>query len=190
MIKPNIFIFLCTLLCSLPIEAKINTLRTPAQYLSVDKEQVKDTCPGADIRGAFSCTKKQDNGFSCFDVYEVEGDPPPSQRYTLLDENTSAQMNTAEPTCNFDGELNCTNFLASLKYNLDFSWFITNFPSSSFPQCQQTYTCTRIACWRPLPPTASGEVQSAKLMCVYKKEQTFFLGTQITCQNTKSVRTK
>jgi hypothetical protein len=28
------------------------------------------------------------------------------------------------------------------------------------------------------------------LMCVYKKEQTFFLGTQITCQNTKSIRTK
>lgn len=190
MIKRTIFIFLCALFCSFSVEAKINTLRAPAQYLSVDKEQVKDTCPGADIRRAFSCTKKQDNGFSCFDVYEVEGDPPPSQRYTLLDENISTQLNTADPACNFSGELNCGNFLSSLKYNLDFSWFITNFPSSSFEQCAQTYTCTRIACWRSLPPDPSGEIQSQKLMCVYKKEQTFFLGTQVTCQNTKSVRTK
>ena len=188
--RKSIFICLCAISCSLSLETKVISLRAPAQYLSVRAEQVQDTCPGEDIRRPFSCSKKQTNGFSCFDVYEVEGDPPPSQRYTLLDENISTQTNTAEPTCNFDGELTCENFLASLKYNLDFSWFITNFPSSSFAQCQQTYTCTRIACWRPLASAASGEIQSTKLMCVYKKEQTFFLGTQITCQNTKSVRTK
>lgn len=162
---------------------KMVTLRGEAQYLSTQQTEVEDTCPGNDIFASFSCSSQQPNGFSCFDVYEVKGSPLPAQRYTLLDESVSTQNNTAEPACNFDGELTCQNFLESLKYNLDFSWFITNFPSSSFPQCAQTYSCTRIACWRTLPPTGTGEIQSKKLMCVYKKEQTFFVGSQITCQD-------
>lgn len=159
------------------------TIRGEAQYLSTQQTDVQDTCPGNDIFSSFSCSSKQPNGFSCLDVYEVEGSPIPTQHYTLLDESVSTQNNTAEPACNFDGELSCQNFLESLKYNLDFSWFITNFPSSSFAQCDQTYSCTRIACWRTLPPTAQGDVRSQKLMCVYKKEQKFFVGTQVTCQD-------
>lgn len=184
--RKSIFLLLFCLGCTPILTAKspkMLTLRGEAQYLSTQQTAVEDTCPGQDIFSSFSCSSKQPNGFSCFDVYQVQGDPIPAERYTLLDETVSTQNNTAEPACNFEGELTCANFLTGLKYNLDFSWFITNFPSSSFPQCAQTYTCTRIACWRQLPPTASGEVQSQKLMCVYKKEQTFFLGTQITCQD-------
>jgi len=164
---------------------KVFTLRAKPEYLSTDLTAIADTCPGNNIFAPFSCTAKQPNGFTCFDVYQVEGDPIPTQRYTLLDQSVTVENNTAEPACNFEGELTCNNFLTALKYNLDFSWFITNFPSSSFPQCSQTYTCTRIACWRKLPPTETGEQQSQKLMCVYKKEQTFFVGTQVTCQDKK-----
>lgn len=182
-IFPTLLCFLCAA-CTLPTQGtKMFTARGQAQYLSTQSSSLQDTCPGNDVFSSFSCSSKQADGFSCFDVYQVEGDPIPAERYTLLQETITTQDNTAEPTCNFEGELTCANFLANLKYNLDFSWFITNFPSSSFPQCSQTYTCTRIACWRPLPPTSAGEEQSQKLMCVYKKEQTFFLGTQITCQD-------
>ena len=119
---------------------KMFTLRGNAQYLSTQPNSLEDTCPGKDIFSPFVCSSKQSDGFSCFDIYQVEGDPIPVERYTLLEETITIQNNTAEPACNFEGELTCANFLTNLKYNLDFSWFITNFPSSSFPQ------------WRSVPP--------------------------------------
>ncbi len=159
------------------------TVRAQAQYLSTDALSVTDTCPGADILHPFTCTKEQAPGFTCFDVYRVEGDPIDKERYTLLDQALSTEDTTAEPKCNFTGELTCENFLQALKYNLDFSWFITNFPSSSFPECGKTYTCTRIACWHTLADTATGAPQAKKLACVFKKNQIYFLGSQITCQD-------
>lgn len=173
-------------LCS-PLSARADykpqTVREPAVYLSTDESAVEDSCPQHDIFNQFYCTKETAEGFSCFDVYRVQGDPVDKDRYTLLDETVSAENTTAEPACNFSGELNCQNFLQSLKYNLDFSWFITNFPSSSFPECGKTYTCTRIACWQPFTDPQDENVQSKKLTCVFKKNQIYFLGSQITCQN-------
>lgn len=162
---------------------KPHTVRAQAQYLSTDALAVTDTCPGGDIINPFSCSKDQPAGFTCFDVYRVQGDPIDKERYSLLDQTITTEDTTAEPKCNFTGELNCNNFLQSLKYNLDFSWFITNFPSSSFPQCGQTYTCTRIACWQTLADTTYGAPQAKKLACVFKRNQIYFLGTQITCQD-------
>lgn len=159
------------------------TQRAAAQYLSTDMLKVTDTCPGADVLAPFTCAQSQAPGFTCFDVYRVEGDPIDKERYTLLDQSISTQDNTAEPKCNFTGELTCDNFLQHLKYNLDFSWFITNFPSSSFPQCGKTYTCTRIVCWQPLPDTQPAQPQAKKLSCVFKKNSIYFLGSQITCRN-------
>lgn len=168
---------------------KPRTVRAQAQYLTTDALKVTDTCPGGDIINPFSCTKDQPAGYTCFDVYRVQGDPMDKDRYTLLDETLSTEDTTAEPKCNFTGDLTCDNFLQSLKYNLDFSWFITNFPSSAFPQCAQTYTCTRIACWQTLQDTSYGAPQAKKLSCVYKKNQIYFLGSQITCED-KNVSTK
>lgn len=159
------------------------TQRTQAQYLTTDAIKVTDTCPGADIVNPFTCTKEQPPGFTCFDVYRVEGDPIDKDRYTLLDQTVTTEDTTAEPKCTFTGELTCDNFLQTLKYNLDFSWFITNFPSSSFPECGKTYTCTRIACWQALQDTTYNEPQAKKLACVFKKNQIYFLGSQITCQD-------
>lgn len=158
------------------------TVRQQAQYLSTDASQVEDTCPGSDIFNPFTCTKQETPGYSCFDVYRVQGDPVDRERYTLLNQTITAEQTSAEPLCTFD-ELTCENFLAALKYNLDFSWFITNFPSSSFPQCGETYSCTRIACLKPAPGSTAQNPLSQKLSCVFKKNQTFFLGAQITCQN-------
>ena len=155
------------------------TQRAQAQYLTTDALKVTDTCPGADIINPFTCTKEQAPGFTCFDVYRVEGDPIDKDRYTLLDQTVTTEDTTAEPKCNFTGELTCDAFLQALKFNLDFSWFITNFPSSSFPECGKTYTCTRIACWQTLQDTSYGEPQAKKLACVFKKNQIYFLGSQI-----------
>ncbi len=162
---------------------KPHTVRGQAQYLSTDPLKVSDTCPGNDIINPFTCTKEQPAGFTCFDVYRVQGDPMDKERYTLLDETLTTQETTAEPKCNFTGKLTCENFLKDLKYNLDFSWFIANFPSSAFPECAQTYTCTRIACWKPLVNTSYGAPQAQKLSCVFKKNQIYFLGAQVTCQD-------
>jgi len=175
--------FLCTCFLSAQAAYKPQTVREKAVYLSTDENAVEDTCPQNDIFNQFYCTKETPEGFSCFDVYRVQGDPIDKDRYTLLSESVSAETTTAEPACNFEGKLTCNNFLQSLKYNLDFSWFITNFPSSSFPECNQTYTCTRIACWQPFTDPADTNVQSKKLMCVFKKNQIYFLGSQVTCQN-------
>ena len=162
---------------------KPQTIRQSPQYLSTDPALVEDTCPGHDILNRFTCSKKQSPGYSCFDVYMVQGDPIDAERYTLLDQSITLENSSAQPSCTFENELTCENFLQALNYNLDFSWFISNFPSSSFPQCGETYSCTRIACMRPLPPTADGSPRSQKLSCVFKKNQIFFLGAEISCQD-------
>lgn len=178
----------CLGLLGLPAAAqkapKIYTQRGPAQYLSTDALAVEDTCPGQDIVNQFSCTKEQAPGFHCFDVYRVQGDPVDRERYTLLDQTITQENVSAQPLCNIDA-LTCESFLASLNYNLDFSWFIANFPSSSFPECGLTYSCTRIACLKPLPPAEDGSPRSQKLSCVFKKNQIFFLGAPVTCQDKK-----
>ena len=162
---------------------KPQTLRQTPQYLSTDPALVEDTCPGNDIFQRFTCTKKQAPGFSCFDVYRVQGDPIDAERYTLLDQTLTVENTSAEPLCTFNDEMTCENFLKSLNFNLDFSWFIANFPSSSFPQCGKTYSCTRIACLKPLSPAPDGSPRAQKISCVFKKNQIYFLGTEITCQN-------
>lgn len=158
------------------------TLRAPAQYLSTDGYDVEDTCPGHDILKQFTCTKNTPPGYKCFDVYMVEGDPVDAERYTLLNQTLTEENVSAQPPCNFS-ELTCENFLHALHYNLAFSWYIDNFPSSSFPQCGETYVCTRLSCFNPLPDAPDGTPRSQKLSCVFKKNQLFFLGTQITCQD-------
>ncbi len=161
---------------------KPQTLRQTPQYLSTDPALVEDTCMGHDILNQFTCTHKEPAGYSCFDVYMVQGDPIDAERYTLLQETLSVENATPEPPCNFDGPLTCENFLKSLNYDLDFSWFIDNFPSSSFPQCGETYSCTRLACLKALPTAADGSPRTKKLSCVFKKNQIFFLGTAVFCQ--------
>lgn len=163
------------------------TLRQNAQYLSTEIPTLADSCPGNDIYTPFTCTKHQAPGYSCFDVYQLQGDPVDKERYTLLDQTITTEPVSAEPLCPITG-LTCENFLAALKYNLDFSWFIANFPSSSFPECGKTYSCTRIACLVPQPGTSAENPLSQKLSCVFKKNQTFFVGAEVTCQN-KNART-
>lgn len=162
-----------------PPQGKIKTVRGESQYLSVDPAEVTDSCPGENIMQPFTCTKEQPDGFSCFDVSIVQGDPIPAQRYELLDETLAEEDVSAEPQC-LNEEPTCDSFLKYLNYNLDFSWFITNYPSSSFPECGKTYTCTRIVCYFP-PDKQTGATASKKLSCVYKKHQRFFVGSEITC---------
>lgn len=158
------------------------TLRQTSQYLSTESSLVEDTCPGQDIFNRFSCTKQEPAGFTCFDVYQVQGDPIDKERYTLLDQTVTTEAVSPEPLCPVK-ELTCEKFLAALNYNLDFSWFIANFPSSSFAACGETYSCTRIACLAPAATSTPQNPVSQKLSCVFKKNQTFFLGEEITCQN-------
>ena len=178
-----VIILLAGTLSGTETDYKPQTLRQTPQYLSTDPALVEDTCPGHNILQRFTCTKKQTPGYSCFDVYMVQGDPIDAERYTLLDQTITIEKSSAEPLCTFEGEMTCENFLQALNYNLDFSWFISNFPSSSFPQCGETYSCTRIACLKPLAAAADGSARSQKISCVFKKNQIFFLGTEISCQN-------
>ena len=175
-------------LCAADSDYKPQTVRQEPQYLSTDPALVEDTCPGNNILQRFSCTKNQRPGFSCFDVYIVQGDPIDAERYTLLDQTLTVEQSSAEPRCTFDDDMTCENFLSALNFNLDFSWFIANFPSSSFPQCGKTYSCTRIACLRPLPPAEDGSPRAQKLSCVFKKNHSFFLGTELSCQNKNDPR--
>lgn len=175
-------IFSLACLCLAAAPYKPVTLRQAAQYLSTDASAVEDTCPGHDIFQPFTCRKEDSAGYTCFDVYRLQGDPIDTQRYTLLEQTLTEESISAEPLCPFT-QLTCDNFLAALHYNLDFSWFISNFPSSSFPQCGETYSCTRIACLLPLPTSTAQNPVSRKLSCVFKKNQAFFLGSQISCQN-------
>ena len=169
----------------------VTVRQEPPQYLSTDAGAVQDTCPEGDIINRYTCTKQDPAGFTCFDVYRVQGDPVDSERYTLLAQTLTDEPSTAEPKCTFEGALTCENFLQALKYNLDFSWFIDNFPSSSFPECGKTYTCTRIACLRPLANNPQTDApQAQKLTCVFKKNQIYFLGTQLTCENKNAAKAK
>ena len=163
-------------------QGKVKTQRGASQYLSVDPLEVTDSCPGGNIMQPFTCTKDQPDGFSCFDVSIVQGDPIPTERYELLDETLQPEDVSAEPQC-LNEEPTCDSFLKYLNYNLDFSWFIANFPSSSFPECGKTYTCTRIVCYFP-PDKDAGQTASQKLSCVYKKHQRFFVGSEVTCTRT------
>ena len=183
-------IFLCLLAtCVLAATYKPITQRQTAQYLSTDGAAVQDTCPGNDIDRPFTCTKEQKPGYTCFDVYRVQGDPVDTERYTLLNQTLTVENSSADPLCPMDA-LTCESFLVALKYTLDFSWFIANFPSSSFPHCAETYSCTRIACLKPLAPLADGTPQAQKLSCVFKKNQIFFLGAWISCQDKKTASSK
>ncbi len=182
--------FLCVgaVCCLAAAPYKPTTVRQPAHYLATDAAAVEDTCPGQDIFTPFTCTKQTPPGYTCFDVYIVQGDPIAKERYTLLDQTLTTEQTSPEPRCTFQ-ELTCEHFLEALAYNLDFSWFITNFPSSSFPACAETYSCTRIACLLPDATSTAQHPVSKKLSCVFKKNQTFFLGTNVTCQDKKAART-
>ena len=75
----------------------MQTLRNPPQYLSTDAARVHDTCPGHNILSRFTCSAKEPPGFSCFDVYLVEGDPVADEHYRLLDQTLDVKNVTAEP---------------------------------------------------------------------------------------------
>jgi len=185
--KKHVILFLALGLLLAAAPYKPETLRQNAQYLSTEVPSVADTCPGNNIYTPFYCTKQQTPGYTCFDVEQVQGDPVDKERYTLLDQTITTEPVSAEPPCPMT-DLTCENFLAALNYNLDFSWFIANFPSSSFPECGKTYSCTRIACLLAQPQSTQENPLSQKLSCVFKKNQTFFIGAEITCQN-KNKRT-
>lgn len=184
----RIIILTAALCCLAATSYKPVTVRQNVQYLSTLAGAVTDTCPEQDIFNPFTCTKEQAPGYTCFDVQRLQGDPIPTERYTLLNETITTENSSAEPLCPFQ-TLTCENFLKALNYNLDFSWFISNFPSSSFPQCSETYTCTRIACLVPAENSTADNPVSQKLACVFRKNQTFFVGAEVTCQN-KNARTK
>ena len=173
---------LATPLVAKELPYKPQTVRQKPQYLSVNSATVEDTCPGHNIFEPFTCSKQDAPGLSCFDVYRRQGDPIDTERYSLLDQTITTEAVSADPRCTFE-DLTCENFLTALKYNLDFSFFIDNFPSSSFPECGLTYSCTRISCLLPLPALQDGIPQSKKLSCVFKKHQVFFLGNDISCRD-------
>lgn len=156
---------------------RLQTLRTQPYYLARNPQEVQDTCPGHDILKQFNCGKAEQPGLSCFDVYFVQGSPVPSQRYQILQETLSEQNISPQPRCPLM-EPTCEAFLKAMNYNLEFSFYIANFPSSSFPECGETYDCKRLVCYfAPLP----GQSASRELSCVYKRNQLFFVGSEVTC---------
>lgn len=160
----------------------VTTEREKPYYLSADPEKVEDTCPGHDIMKQYTCTTKDVDGLSCLDVYMVQGSPIPQERYRLLQETVTPQAVSAEPACPAQVR-DCDSFLKSLDGNLEFSWYLVNFPSSSFEECRETYDCKRIDCYQTI--TAEEENPSSLLVsCVYKKNQLFFVGSEITCHKT------
>lgn len=163
-----------------PPRYRVSTERETAYYLGTDAEKVEDTCPGNNILTQYNCTRKQENGYTCFDVYMAQGRPLNTQEYTLLQERVEKQAVTPQPQCPAM-EPTCDAFLKALNYNLEFSWYLVNFPTSSFPQCRETYDCKRIDCY--LPP-AEGEKEATLVSCVYKRNQVFFVGSQVTCRQT------
>ena len=161
--------------------AQVQTQREKPYYLSTDANKVEDTCPGHDILKPYVCTAQQPDGFSCFDVYMVQGSPTEKERYTLLQQVTEVQPVTPQPQCPNNMQPTCESFLQALNYNLEFSWYLVNFPSSSFEQCRETYDCKRIDCY--IPHVAEEKQKTSTLVsCVYKRNQIFFVGSQITCQ--------
>lgn len=158
---------------------RVVTDRETPYYLTTDADAVEDTCPGNDILKQYSCPRKIDEDFSCFDVYLAQGSPVNSQRYTLLQERVERQAVTPQPQCPAM-EATCEAFLQALNYNLEFSWYLVNFPTSSFPQCKETYDCKRIDCYLP-PEPENGIKESTLVSCVYKRNQLFFVGSELTC---------
>ena len=160
---------------------QVQTVREKPYYMSVDAEKVEDTCPGHDIIKQYTCRAEDANEATCFDVYMVEGRPINEQTYTLLQENKTQQSAVSQPVCP-TGVTDCNTFLKALNYNLEFSWYLVNFPSSSFEQCRETYDCKRVDCSTSLTQTTDNNASSTLISCVYKKNQLFFVGSQITCQ--------
>ena len=160
---------------------RVQTVREKPYYLSANPEKVEDTCPGHDILKQYNCTHSEVAGATCFDVYMVEGRPVNEESYTLLQENITTQNTASQAACP-SGVTDCNSFLEALNYNLEFSWYLVNFPSSSFEQCRETYDCKRIECSQPIAQNQSGQDMSALISCVYKKNQLFFVGGEITCQ--------
>ena len=161
---------------------RVSTERETAYYLGTDAQEVEDTCPENNIMTQYRCTRKQADGYTCFDVYMAQGSPANTQRYSLLQERIERQSVTPQPQCPAM-EPTCDAFLQALNYNLEFSWYLVNFPTSSFPQCQETYDCKRIDCYLP-PDSQKGEKDSTLVSCVFKRNQVFFVGAQITCRQT------
>ncbi len=161
---------------------RVHTEREKPYYLGSNAEEVTDTCPGGDILKQYSCTKDDADGLECFDVYMVQGSPVNEQKYTLLQQTVEKKPVTPEPACPKLEQADCASFLKALNYNLEFSWYLVNFPSSSFEECRETYDCKRVDCFVP-PDTAAGETDSTLISCVYKRNQLFFVGSAITCQH-------
>lgn len=157
----------------------MQTQREKPYYLTTQANQVQDTCPGKDILKQYTCSNEVPDGLTCFDVYMVEGSPVPSQRYTLLQQTVQPQDVSAQPLCPANMKPDCTSFLQALDYNLEFSWYLANFPTSSFEQCRETYDCKRIDCY--LPASQATTPSSTLISCVFKKNQLFFVGSEITC---------
>lgn len=167
------------------VHYRVSTERDAPYYLSTEAEKVEDTCPGHDIIHPYTCTKTDADGSRCFDVSMVQGSPTPSERYTLLQQTVEVQDVSAEPLCPALKTPDCASFLSALNHNLEFSWYLVNFPSSSFPQCRETYDCKRIDCYLPADPSA-GQTGATLVSCVYKRNQVFFVGAEVTCR--RSVR--
>ncbi len=183
-----LFLFLCLLAggcagvsAGSTARYRVTTERETPYYLGTDAEKVEDTCPGHDILKQYACSRKQEDGFSCFDVYLAQGSPVTTQRYSLLQERIERQPVSPQPQCPAM-EPTCEAFLQALNYNLEFSWYLVNFPTSSFPQCRETYDCKRIDCYLP-PNPASGVKDSTLVSCVYKRNQLFFVGSEVTCRH-------
>lgn len=161
-------------------KSRVHTQRQTPYYLSTVPEKVEDTCPGHDILKQYNCSA-QDGGLDCFDVYMVQGRPVNEESYTLIQQQITPQNTQSQPLCPAD-VTDCASFLKALNYNLEFSWYLVNFPSSSFEQCRETYDCKRIDCSRSPVQTDAGAVVSDLISCVYKKNQLFFVGSDISCQ--------
>ena len=153
--------------------------RETPYYLTTDADKVEDTCPGNDILKQYDCPRKIEEDFTCFDVYLAQGSPVNKQRYNLLQERIERQAVSPQPQCPAM-EATCDAFLQALNYNLEFSWYLVNFPTSSFPQCRETYDCKRIDCYLP-PKPEQGIKESTLVSCVYKRNQLFFVGSEVSC---------
>lgn len=158
---------------------KVVTERGKPVFQAVTASDAKDTCPGQDIYQRFSCGKDQPEGFTCTDAYMIKGMAPAEHRYELVEEKLTPQDVSAEPQCPAMCST-CEAFLKSLNYNLEFSWYLENFPSSSYPQCSVVYDCRRIMCYFPVK-TEGAPDQSMQLSCVYKGNRAYFVATEVVC---------
>ena len=163
------------------VKYRLQTERQEPYYLSTVPEKVEDTCPGHDIIKQYNCSAKDKGNSTCFDVYMVQGRPVNEESYTLLKQEITEENLPSQATCP-DQVTDCDSFLKALNYNLEFSWYLVNFPSSSFTQCRETYDCKRIDCSRVTAENIAEKSGAQLISCVYKKNQIFFVGSQITCQ--------